>query len=237
MADNRDKDIMKDDSAAPESRDDKAKPNNGKKKKKKRGCGFFILSILLASGAAAGIQASGGYDFRPYVYEAVPKIPTVGKSLADLLGVPEIYSLTVDERRRIELDEWERKIALEMRSIDLGQKGIAKASKDISLREKQLEADQLELAQKLEALSADAGDQETAGSDGKKAELEEVIKTVKEMSPKNAAAILEKTDPNLVVTVLEGMPQDTRAKILGRMTPEFAAKLMEQLSTRTKKAK
>ncbi len=236
MADNsRDKDIMQDESAAPESRDDKATSKDGKKKKKKRGCGFFILALLLASGAAAGIQASGGYDFRPYVYEAVPKIPKVGNTLAGLLGVPEIYSLTVDERRRIELDEWERKIALEVRSVDQGLKGVAKASKDISLREKQLEADQLELAQKLEALSADAP--ASSGSDGKEAELEEVIKTVKEMSPKNAAAILEKTDPNLVVTVLEGMPQDTRAKILGRMTPELAAKLMEQLSTRTKKAK
>ena len=112
MADADERNLKDEGSAAPESqpapRDIRS---GGKKKKKKRGCGFFLLLILLVAGVAAGIQASGAVDFRPYVYYVVPRIPYVGETLKDLLAIPDTYAMTADERRRGELDEWENRIA------------------------------------------------------------------------------------------------------------------------------
>lgn len=234
MAESNDSDFVKDESATPDSPEKPEKKEKKKKgrKKKKRGCGFFLLLLLLA-GVAAGIQASGGADFRPFVYEVLPKIPFVGRSLSELLGVPKIYSLTVEERRRIELDEWSREIAEEVRSLDARMKGVTKLSRDLGTRERELDAARTELAERLEALSRDLGESARSGlSAEQKSELDRIVRTFREMSPKNAAAILEKTEINLAVAVLEGLQEDLRAKILGRMEPELAAKLMEELSRR-----
>jgi|GEM_PF-454298 len=203
----------------------------GKKKKKKRGCGFLFLLMLLTSGIAAGVQMSGGADLRPYVYEIVPRIPWVGNSLRELMGIPEIYSLTTDQRRRIELTEWEEEIADKSRSLDLRVQAAEKTSRDLTLREKELEADREDLRKRLEALSGDiggaSGDRLSASQ---RDELERIVKTFEEMSPKNAAAILEKLNENLAVAVLDQVAEDFRAKTLGRMDAEYAAELMEKLS-------
>ena len=96
-----------------------------------------------------------------------------------------------------------------------------------------MDAARTELAERLEALSRDLGESAGGGlSAEQKSELDRIVRTFREMSPKNAAAILEKTEINLAVVVLEGLQEDLRAKILGRMEPELAAKLMEELSRR-----
>ncbi|MDR1482155.1 MAG: MgtE intracellular region, partial [Synergistaceae bacterium] len=115
MADSQGRDRFNEESAASDSR-----PASGRvgKKKKKRGCGFFIIAMLLAIGAAAGIQASGLVDLRPFVFYAVPRIPKVGADLAGIVGIPAEYSLTSGERRRMENDEFERMLAELSRSLD-----------------------------------------------------------------------------------------------------------------------
>ena len=50
------------------------------------------------------------------------------------------------------------------------------------------------------------------------------------MSARNAAAIVEKLTPELAVAILEGLPEDTRANILGRIEATTAAVLTERLS-------
>lgn len=227
MADLQRNDIIGDDSAAPEPREQKS----GKKKKKKRGCGFFIMMLLLVSGVAAGIQASGGMDFRPMVYSVVPKLPIIGKQAASLLGIPEIYSLTAEERRKIELDERERAIADAQRSLDLMGNRLREVSADLSNRSEELDSAQAELAARLEALSGDVSKSRPgSGGEADQDEIREIVKTFEEMSPKNAAAILEKMNKNLAVSVLDGLPEDFRAKAMGRMDAELAAELMEQLT-------
>ena len=230
MADLLDDELMTEESATPQPASRPEKPKAGKKKKK-RGCGFFLLLMLLAAGVAAGVQASGGADLRPYVYEIVPRIPVVGGNLAGLLGIPEVYSLTTDERRRIELDEWEIEIANRTRSLDAQLKAADKTSRDLTRKEKDLEEAQEELRARIEALSDDIGG--TSGENltaTQKDELGRIVKTFEEMSPKNAAAILEKLDGNLAVAVLAQLAEDFRAKALGRMDAEVAAALMERLS-------
>lgn len=236
MADIRNDELTTEESASPQPLDKPEKARPGKKKKKKRGCGFLLLMMLLAGGVAAGVQLSGGADLRPYVYEIVPRIPVVGSRAAELAGIPERYSFTIDQRRRIELDEWEMEIANKTRSLDALMKAAEKTSGDLALREKAVEEDRDELTRRLEALSADlagaAGEGLTANQ---RDELDRIVKTFEEMSPKNAAAILEKLNEKLSVAVLDQLPEDFRAKALGRMDAEVAAALMELLSEYQKK--
>ena len=228
MADAQKNDIIGENSATPESRDEKS---GKKKKKKKRGCGFFIMLLLLVAGVAAGVQLSGGMDFRPAVYTVIPKVPLIGRQLASLLNVPEIYSLTAEERREIELDEWERALAEAKRALDRQDEMLRDVSEDLLVRRGELEEAQAELAERLEALSADAARRTSTGASvADEGEIQDIIRTFEEMSPKNAAAILEKLNTNLAVTVLDGLPEDFRAKSLGRMDAAVAAELMEQLT-------
>jgi flagellar motility protein MotE (MotC chaperone) len=236
MADFQERDRPEDISATPEP---KPTPDIGKigkkKKKKKRGCGFFLVLLLLIAGAAAGLQASGGVDLRPYVYPIVPKIPKVGPELAKFFAIPEVYALNTTERRTIELDEWEAEIAKSSRTLDQRLIGLSALSDDLSARERELELQRQELATRLEALSSDMAerdiDMDVPSAGGKKPTgIEETIRTFQDMSPRNAASILEKLNPTLAVTILDGLPQDTRGTLLGRMEAETAARLTEQLT-------
>lgn len=228
MADLQDNEPTIEGSAAPQPLD---KPEKGKggKKKKKRGCGFFLILSLLVAGLAAGLQASGGADLRPFVYLAVPRIPLIGARAASILGIPEIYAFTAEERRRIELDEWEVSIAERVRSLDARAESINRVSQDLSERESELDMARDELTQRLEALSGDLA-ANGAGSAAQREELDRIVRTFQEMSPKNASAILEQLNENLAVAVLDQLPEDVRARVLGRMTPEVAAALTERLS-------
>ncbi|MDR0615576.1 MAG: MgtE intracellular region [Synergistaceae bacterium] len=202
-----------------------------KKKKKKRGCGFFILLILLAAGISSGLQASGNVDFRPFVYNVVPRIPKVGGPLKDALGIPEIYSLSPEERRRQELGEWEAMISDSMRSLDARQQELDKVSSDLSAREQDLDYERENLAARLEALSNDIASRDSGGLAASQAdEIGDIIGTFGQMSARNAAAIVEKLTPELAVAILEGLPEDTRANILGRIEATTAAVLTERLS-------
>ncbi|MDR1966064.1 MAG: MgtE intracellular region [Synergistaceae bacterium] len=233
MADLQERNSRNDEPAAPDlqSPPEESKAGRKKKKKKKRGCGFFIATALLAAGVAAGLQASGGVDLRPYVYPVVPKVPYIGESLKNLLGIPDIYAMTASERRRIELEEWENEIAEAVRSLDQREQNLDAVSSDLAAMEQSLESQREELAERIEALSRDMGSGD-AGPQGASQQtgIEETIRTFQDMSPRNAAAILEKLDDNLAVAILDGLPQDSRGNLLGRMDADVAAKLTEQLT-------
>jgi flagellar motility protein MotE (MotC chaperone) len=238
MADLQERNMREEEPAAAETRPspDEARPVSRKKKKKRKGCGFFITLLLLASGIAAGLQASGGVDLRPYIYPAVPKIPYVGDDLSKLLDIPAIYAMTADERRAVEMREWEARIADANRSMDERESNLNALSEDLSAKEKNLEDDRRELADRLEALSRDMAERDAASSGGAKggapnvAEIEQIVRTFQDMSPRNAAAILEKLDDELAVSILDGVPQETRGTLLARMDADRAARLTEQLT-------
>ena len=204
-------------------------PKKGKSKKR-RGCGFFLILLLLGMGALAGLQLSGGVDVRPYVFPVVPKLPVIGQEAAKLMDIPPIYSLTVDERRKQELEEWETEIANRMRSLDQQGKLMDKVSKDLVGREKSVLQSQEEIQRAMEALSQDIPAGGAPASAETEAEIKRLQKTFEEMSPRNAAAILEKTSEALAVNLLSRMAEDLTAKILAKMKPEQAAVLTEQLS-------
>ncbi|MDR0649668.1 MAG: MgtE intracellular region [Synergistaceae bacterium] len=229
MADPQEREPFTAESATPESpaQDSKRK----KKKKKKRGCGFFILLILLAAGVSAGLQASGSVDLRPFVYTVIPRIPKVGESLKEILGIPDSYSLSVIERRRQELEEWEAVISESVRSMDARLAALDDLSGDISARERDLVYEREDLAARLEALSNDMASSAGANvSEAQGDEIRDIIGTFGQMSVRNAAAIVEKLNPSLAVAILDGLPEDTRASILGKIEAATAAVLTERLT-------
>ena len=108
-----------------------------KKKRERSKLGLLFLFLLLALGVAVGLHFSGVWDGRPLFWSVVPRIPYVGPSLAQILDVPERYSLTAEERRQLELEEWQRRLderergilstkaGLEVLSDDLGRRAVA----------------------------------------------------------------------------------------------------------------
>ncbi|MDR0764221.1 MAG: hypothetical protein LBE65_01340 [Synergistaceae bacterium] len=206
-----------------------------KKKKKRKGFGFFMILLLLASGIAAGLQASGAVDLRPYVYPVVPRIPYAGEEISRLLDIPSIYAMTADERRAMELREWEARISDAVRSMDERENNLNTLSDDLSAKEKTIEDERQELADRLDALSKDMEERgaDAAGSRSgapNADDMGEIVNTFQGMSPKNAAAILEKLSDQLAVSILDGMPLETRGTLLSRMNADKAARLTEQLT-------
>ena len=236
MAEAQERNLREDIPAAPDPKPASEEAGYWKKKKKKKsGCGFFLFLIMLAIGAAAGLQASGGADLRPYVYQVVPKIPYVGESLKDLLSIPDTYAMTAEERRRVELEDWENRIADTVRSIDEREQHLNALSDDLGALGQTLESERAEIAARLEALSGDMAERgldagAPQGGNTGDTGIEETIRTFQDMSPRNAASILEKLDEKLAVTILDGLPQDSRGTLLGRMDAEKAARLTEQLT-------
>ena len=236
MADTDERNFIDDESAAPESKAAPPKISAGRKKKKKNnGCGFFLLLMLLAVGVASGLHASGAVDLRPYVYSVVPRIPYVGETLKDLFAIPDVYAMTADERRRVELDEWENRIAAAVRSMDEREQNLNVLSDDLGTFERSLEYRSAEIAARLEELNAeiasrDANPAMQRGTGADDRSIEETIRTFQDMSARNAASILERLDENLAVSILDGLPQDTRGTLLGRMDADKAARLTEQLT-------
>ncbi len=75
--------------AAPESESQPQKKPKTKKKKAKLGkFAYLLLFMVILAGVGAGMHIAGAWDARPLMYEAVPRIPWVGKRLAALTGIP-----------------------------------------------------------------------------------------------------------------------------------------------------
>ena len=94
-----------------------------KVKAKKSRFSLFLLLLLLAAGIGVGLHFSGLWDGRPLFWGTVPKIPYVGPSLARFFNVPEQYTLTVQERRRRELEAWQKRLDENHASVALDQRG------------------------------------------------------------------------------------------------------------------
>ncbi|MEA3284707.1 MAG: MgtE intracellular region [Synergistota bacterium] len=207
---------------------------NEKRKEKKKNASkglrrFMLLLFLLVgvAGAAIGLQFSGVWDARPLLYSIVPKLPYVGDRLSDLLEVPEVYTMTVEERRRYELRLWEDRLAEKELSLDELERRLVVLSSDLSARRDRIEIDEARI------ISMDQSpESEKELSELEKADFERVVRTYQEISARRAAKIVESLDPALAVKILRSLPEDDSAKILGRMDAAKAAWLTEQLASK-----
>ena len=204
-----------------------------RRKKKKKGMGkftFFLWLILLALGTATGMHLSGIWDGRPLFWTVIPKIPYFGPQLAEFFNVPEFYALSVGERRAVELEQWQRRLdalerSLESRDIDRmevyenRELALVELSRDVSRRMRRLQAQ--EAAQAEQADGPTETEQEL---------INQVARTYREMSARNAAAVIEQLRDPFAVELLMRLPNDARASIMGKLKPAKAARITELMA-------
>ncbi|MDR3265921.1 MAG: hypothetical protein LBT15_07920 [Synergistaceae bacterium] len=195
-----------------------------KKKKKKSKMSLFFLLLFLAFGVGTGLHFSGLWDARPLVWSLVPKIPYIGNSVSRFFKIPEQYTLTVPERRAFELTEWQKRLDERERGLSSRESAVDAVSGDVGQRAERL-ARQETAARRTP--SKEGGD---AASDAEKKLMDQVARTYQDMSPRNAALIVEQLSEGIAVELLQKLPVDARASILGKMEPKKAARLTEFLA-------
>ncbi len=208
---------------------EQVKKQEDQPKKKKKGGGkkkLFFLLLLLLAGIFAGLHFTGAWDARPLLYRTIPSLPLIGPRLGEWLKVPEEYSLTVEERRELDLDkrqeilqEWERELQ-DKESL------LNTLSKDLGGRESLVESRERRLAASL------AEQEQEPPQDLSQENIKKLLRVYGEMSSRNAAEIMQNLSVELAVTLLSQMPQDQAAAILGKMEAPRAAYLTKELANR-----
>ena len=205
-----------------------------RRKKKKKGMGkftFFLWLLLLALGTATGMHLSGIWDGRPLFLTIIPNIPYFGPQLAEFFNVPEFYALTVGERRAVELEQWQRRLdaqerALESRDIarmevyENRELALVELSRDVSRKQRRLQAQE----------AANASQESDGPTETEQELINQVARTYREMSARNAAAVVEQLRDTFAVELLMRLPNDARASIMGKLKPTKAARITELMS-------
>ncbi|MBR1439389.1 MAG: hypothetical protein IJ587_12735 [Synergistaceae bacterium] len=222
--------------AAPQAQPDTPPaPAPVKRKKKKKGMGkftFFLWLLLLGLGTATGMHLSGIWDGRPVFWEIIPRVPYVGKRLAEFFQVPEFYALTSEERRAVELEQWQRRLdalerSLESRDVsrleayEKRELALVELSRDVARRQRRLRAQEANQAAENSANSPTEAEQEL---------MNQVARTYQDMSPKSAAAVVEQLRDAMAVELLMRLPNDARASIMGKIEPTKAARITELMA-------
>ncbi len=195
------------------------------KKKKKSKKGFMIFLLLVALPASlAGLHLSGTWDARPILFSLIPKLPYVGDRLTQLMDIPPVYTMTVEERRMYELRQWENLLEEREKKLNELSSNLGVLSSDLTQRGRAVSEAEKKLASKEDKVS------KAELSQDEKELFDRVVKTYQEISARRAAKIVENLDPALAVRILRALPEDEGAGILGRMDAPKAAWLTEQLA-------
>ena len=206
-----------------------------RKKKKKKGMGkftFFLWLLLLALGTAVGMHLSGIWDGRPLFWETIPRVPYFGPKLAEFFQVPEFYALTVEERRAVELEQWQRRLdalelSLESRDVarmevyEQRELALVELSRDVARKQRRLRAQEASQATEAAANGPTETEQEL---------MNQVARTYQDMSARNAAAVVEQLRDAMAVELLMRLPNDARASIMGKIKPTKAARITELMA-------
>lgn len=218
----------------PANTDAPSEPVIVRRKKKKKGMGkltFFFWLLLLALGTATGMHLSGIWDGRPLFWSIVPKIPYFGPQLAEFFNVPEFYALSTSERRAVELEQWQRRLDALERSLESRDIARMEVYENRELALVELSRD---VARRRRRLAAEEAAQESQGSDTPTETEQELInqvaRTYREMSARNAAAIIEQLRDPMAVELLMRLPNDARASIMGKLKPAKAARITELMA-------
>lgn len=214
--------------------DDAPAPVIVRKKKKKKGMGkisFFFWLILLALGTATGLHLSGLWDGRPLFWTIIPNIPYVGKDLAEFFNVPEFYALSVGERRAVELEQWQRRLDAQERTMESRDIARMEVYENRELALVELSRDVARRQRRLQAQEAAISGQDTSAPTEQEQELmNQVARTYQDMSARNAAAVIEQLRDSLAVELMMKLPNDARASIMGKLRPTKAARITELMS-------
>ena len=201
-----------------------AAPKPAKKRRRSKFT-WFLWLLLLGIGGAVGLHLSGVWDGRPLFWNVVPRIPYAGPALAEFFEVPREYTLTVGERRALELREWQRRLDERERSLDSRSASLDVLSSDLAARLAEVALRQ----ESLDAASRDVANG-TEATPAEKELIKQISRTYQDMSARNAAAVVEHLRDPLAVELLMTLPNEARASIMGKMNPQKAARLTELMS-------
>ena len=184
----------------------------------------FLFFILLIAGAVTGIHHSGAVDVRPFMWNVAPKIPFIGDYLKENLNIPEIYTLTVAERRKLELQQWQERLDVKERELEAKLAQSESLSNDIAARQQRIDRQEASLSARESDLT-----KKSEATPEEEALMKELVSTYQEMSSRNAAQIMAQLPDHLAVEVIKKLPQDARASILSKMPAKRAAQITENL--------
>ena len=215
---------MMDDDLYEQEQEHKQEETPRKKKRKMGKAKLFFLFLLLLVGILGGMHLTGTWDARPLFYRTVPSLPLVGSYLGEWLQVPREYSLTVEERRELDLEkrqellrEWEEDLR--------DREGILENfSKDLTHRENLVKTREQRLAASLEEVEKEPSE------DLSQENIKRLLQVYGEMSARNAAEIMQNLPGELAVTLLSRMAQDQAANILSKMEAPRAAFITRELA-------
>ena len=195
-----------------------------KKKKKKSKAKLFFLLLLILAGVLGGMHLTGTWDARPLLYRTLPSLPFVGPYLGEWLQVPPEYSLTVEERRELDLEKREELLREWEEGLREREETLENLSKDLTHRENMVKTREQSLAASLEEAEKEPTE------DLSQENIKRLLRVYSEMSPRNAAEIMQNLPGELAVTLLSRMPQDQAANILSKMEPPRAAFITRELA-------
>jgi flagellar motility protein MotE (MotC chaperone) len=159
---------------------------------------------------------------------APPGIPGTTSDQASLLQ-PEDIRAVMDtlERKRKALQEDEARLKKERTSLDALKQEIEEKIVELTELQKKIEDD-------LNQKAALASQQEKKIDEAELQKIKQLVKVYSSMKPKNAAAIVDKMDMNVVFQVFSNMKGEQVGEILSYVNQERAAKISEWLVTKEK---
>ena len=196
-----------------------------KKSKSLRKLKTFIFLILLATGVIIGLHHSGYININPFIWNTAPKIPFIGDYLKANLNIPEIYTLTVEERRKLELQQWQDRLDTKEKELQEKLAQSETLSNDIAIRQQKIDKQEADLSIKESDIKSKA-----EATPEEEALMKELTGTYQEISPRRSAQIVAQLPDHLAVELMKNLPQDARASILSKMDPKRAARLTESLA-------
>lgn len=200
-------------------------PKKKKKKKKTGKLTILFWLLILGLGTAVGLHFSGLWDGRPLFWSTIPQLPYAGEYLSKFFDIPAEYSLTPNERRSIELADWQKRLDAKERELTSLDYVLGMSSRDLDYQMRTFNAQRQN--------AAAGGDSDNSGLNPTAEEQElmnQVARTYQDMSARNAAAIVEQLRDALAVDLLMKLPNDARASILGKVRPTKAARLTELMT-------
>ena len=195
-----------------------------KKPKKRSKLKILFFLTLLLSGVITGMHVGGYIDVRPYVWELSPKIPFIGDYLKEHLDIPEVYTFTVAERRKLELQQWQDRLDSKEKELQAMSRQSELLTSEIESRQQRINKQEADLLEK----ERDIRVSEVTPEEEKL--VKELTDTYRDMSPRRAAQIMAQLPNDLAVEMMKKLPQDSRASILEKMDPIKAARLTENLA-------
>ncbi|MCL2767221.1 MAG: MgtE intracellular region [Synergistaceae bacterium] len=196
-----------------------------KETKKRRKLKYFLFFTLLLAGLITGLHNSGIIDVRPFIWTVVPKIPFIGDYLKGHLEIPEVYTLTVEERRKLELKQWQERLDAKERGLLEKVTQLESSSGDIAAKQQRIDKKEAELLAKESDIKI-----RNEATPEEEALIKELTGTYQEISPRRSAQIMAQLPDHLAVELMKNLPHDARASILSRMDPRRAARLTENLA-------